>query len=188
MDSWRLERSGVGWRGAVLICLWNVSCVSKFAFVGIQLNELEAGHHTMRVEQIGVGLAHRTWGGSVVGRSIARMGQIDQPHKPHNTPIPYPTMHHIGTETCTFLFQCGILWDMKQVHFRICETGLILFEFWHTSWVCQISKWYDNLIYQSFGSKRSWDFKIRYLVRYCKDPQVKKRFTKTILKVALWHH
>ena len=34
---------------------------------------------------------------------------------------PYPTMHHIGTEMFTFLFQCGLLWDMGQVHCGICQ-------------------------------------------------------------------
>ena len=41
---------------------------------------------------------------------------IDQSHKSHNAPVPYPTMHHFGTEMCAFLLQCGVLWDMWHVH------------------------------------------------------------------------
>ena len=33
-------------------------------------------------------------------------------------------MHHFETEMHTFLFQCGVLWYMGQVHCGICETGL----------------------------------------------------------------
>ena len=43
-------------------------------------------------------------------------------HKSHNVPVPYPTIHHFWTETCTFLLQNGVLWDMGQVNGgRICE-------------------------------------------------------------------
>ena len=35
----------------------------------------------------------------------------------------YPTIHHFGTEVCTFLFQSGVLWDIGQVHCGICDTG-----------------------------------------------------------------
>ena len=27
--------------------------------------------------------------------------QIDPPHKSHDTPVPYPTLHHVVTEMCT---------------------------------------------------------------------------------------
>ena len=37
---------------------------------------------------------------------------IDQSHKSHNAPVPYPTIQHFGTEMCTFPFQCSALWDM----------------------------------------------------------------------------
>ena len=30
---------------------------------------------------------------------------------------------------CTFLFQCGVLWDVGQVHCGICEIGL--FQWFH---------------------------------------------------------
>ena len=36
---------------------------------------------------------------------------INQSHKSHNAPVPYPTMHHFVTEMCTcvhFLMHCGI--------------------------------------------------------------------------------
>ena len=39
---------------------------------------------------------------------------------PH-APVPYPTITHIGTEMYTFLFQYGLLWDMGQMHYGICE-------------------------------------------------------------------
>ena len=36
---------------------------------------------------------------------------IDVLHKSHNAPVPYPTMHHLVTEMCTFLLQ-NALWDL----------------------------------------------------------------------------
>ena len=41
---------------------------------------------------------------------------MDQSIKFHHAPVPYPTVHHFGTEMCTFLSQSGVLWDMEQVH------------------------------------------------------------------------
>ena len=38
---------------------------------------------------------------------------------------PYPTIYHIGTKKCTFLFQNGAFWDIGQVHCGICETDLL---------------------------------------------------------------
>ena len=35
-------------------------------------------------------------------------------HNSHNAHVPYPTIHHFGTEMYTFLFQSGVLWDMGQ--------------------------------------------------------------------------
>ena len=37
-------------------------------------------------------------------------------HKSHNAPVPYPTIHHVGTEICTLLFKSGVFWDMGQVY------------------------------------------------------------------------
>ena len=51
---------------------------------------------------------------------------VAQFHKCHNASVPYPTMHHFGTEMCTFLFQCGAFWDMRQVHCGIFETALLV--------------------------------------------------------------
>ena len=51
--------------------------------------------------------------------------KIDQFHRSHNAPVPYPTIHHIGTEMCTFLFHCGVLWDMGLVHCGISEADLL---------------------------------------------------------------
>ena len=48
---------------------------------------------------------------------------IDRFHKSHDASVPYPTIHHLGTEMCIFLFQCGVLWHMEQVHCGICEIG-----------------------------------------------------------------
>ena len=50
----------------------------------------------------------------------------DQIPKSHNAPVPYLTIHHFGTEMCTFLFQCCALWDMGQVGCGICEIGLFI--------------------------------------------------------------
>ena len=43
----------------------------------------------------------------------------------HNAPVPYPTIHHIVTEMCTFLLQNGALQDICPMHCRICEMGLL---------------------------------------------------------------
>ena len=51
---------------------------------------------------------------------------IVQIHKSHNAHVPYPTIHHFGTEMCAFLFQSGALWDMGQMHCGICEIGLFV--------------------------------------------------------------
>ena len=48
----------------------------------------------------------------------------DQSHKSHNASVPYPTIHHIGTDMCIFLLQYGVLWDVRQVHYGIWEIGL----------------------------------------------------------------
>ena len=50
---------------------------------------------------------------------------ISQSYKSYKARVPYPTIHHFGTEICVFLFQSGVLWDMEQVHCGICETGLL---------------------------------------------------------------
>ena len=39
-----------------------------------------------------------------------------QLHKSYNAPVPHPTIHHFGTEMCTFLFQSGVLWGVGQVY------------------------------------------------------------------------
>ena len=49
---------------------------------------------------------------------------IDQSHKAHDATVSYPTIHHPGTEMCTFLFQGGVLWDMGQMLY--CEIGLLV--------------------------------------------------------------
>ena len=51
--------------------------------------------------------------------------QIDQSHKSHNAPVPYPTMHHFGTYKCTFLLQNGALWDVCLMHCSICVMDLL---------------------------------------------------------------
>ena len=66
---------------------------------------------------------------SVNSRSDICMGcgcatWIDQNHKSHNAPVPYPTMHHFVTEMCTcvhFLLQNGALWDIYPMHCGMCE-------------------------------------------------------------------
>ena len=51
---------------------------------------------------------------------------IDRHLKSHKIPVPYPTMHWIGTKMLTFLFQSGVLWDRGQVHCEICEISLYI--------------------------------------------------------------
>ena len=54
------------------------------------------------------------------------MVKIDQPpKKSHNTPVPYPTTHHLVTEMCTMLLQNGALWNTGLVHCGICATALL---------------------------------------------------------------
>ena len=57
--------------------------------------------------------------------SVSRPEPTDQCHKSHNAPVPYPTLHHFGREMCAFIFQCGIMWDLGQVHCGI--TRLVYF-------------------------------------------------------------
>ena len=38
---------------------------------------------------------------------------LDQIQIFHNASVPYPTMHHLVMEMCTFPFQSGASWDMK---------------------------------------------------------------------------
>ena len=55
---------------------------------------------------------------------------IDQSHKSHNAPVPYPTMHHFVTEMCTCLHisvtkWCNVgYWVIYLMHCGICEMGL----------------------------------------------------------------
>ena len=44
----------------------------------------------------------------------------------HDAPAPYPTIHHIETEMCIFLFPNGAMWDRGQVHFGVCVIGLYI--------------------------------------------------------------
>ena len=43
---------------------------------------------------------------------------------PHNTPVPYATMHHFVTDMCTFLLQNGVLLHMGLVHCGICVQAM----------------------------------------------------------------
>ena len=65
---------------------------------------------------------------------------IDQSHKSHNAPVPYPTMHHFVTEMCTFLLQNGALWDIYPMHYGICEMSLLHWSMdsdWYCVWLLQ---------------------------------------------------
>ena len=62
---------------------------------------------------------------SCIIRHSTRWQWMAQLHKSHNSPAPFPTIHHFGTEMCTFLFQYGVLWDMGEVHCYVCEIGLL---------------------------------------------------------------
>ena len=49
---------------------------------------------------------------------------IDLFHKSHNALVPYPTMHFV-TELCTISLQNGELWNIRLMHCRKCEMGLL---------------------------------------------------------------
>ena len=55
---------------------------------------------------------------------VMKHGRKDQSKKSHNAPVPYLTIHQTGIEMHTFLFQSGVLWDMGQMPFGICDTPL----------------------------------------------------------------
>ena len=46
---------------------------------------------------------------------------IDLLHKPHNAPVPYPTMYHFITEICTIMLQNCALWVTSPMHCGIYE-------------------------------------------------------------------
>ena len=63
--------------------------------------------------------------GNSWGESIISLYWIEQSHKSHSAPVPYPTIHHFGTKMFTYLFQSGALWDKGQMHCGICEIVLL---------------------------------------------------------------
>ena len=66
-------------------------------------------------------------------------GPIDQFHKSHNPPVPYPTMLHSEQKCAHFCSECGTLWDMEQVHSGICELCrlIIITLHWCCCWLCK---------------------------------------------------
>ena len=50
---------------------------------------------------------------------------IHPSHKCYNAVDKYPTMHHFVAEMCTFMSQNCALWDLGEVHYGICEIGLL---------------------------------------------------------------
>ena len=66
-------------------------------------------------------------------------------HKSHNPPVSYPTIYHFATEKYIFLSQLGVLWDMGQVHFGICEIVL----FWNQNTITQFLKTAGSTTYIS---------------------------------------
>ena len=61
---------------------------------------------------------------SYVSRRKQRV-KINQSNKSPKAPVSYPTIHHFGTQMCTFLFQSGVLLSIGQVHCGISEIGLL---------------------------------------------------------------
>ena len=49
--------------------------------------------------------------------------------KPHNAPVPYPTMHQFITEMCTILLQNRALWVIFLMHRGICEIDHLILLF-----------------------------------------------------------
>ena len=57
----------------------------------------------------------------MLGGKVNKVNEMDQSHKAHNTPVPYPTSHNVPfrIEMCAFLFWMvhhGI-WDKGNVGF-----------------------------------------------------------------------
>ena len=75
------------------------------------------------MSQYGVTRLQRHWLYSLLlcGRDSLCILSIDQIHKSHNEPVPYPTIHHFGTEMCPFLFQSG-----RLIHSFACKIGLFI--------------------------------------------------------------
>ena len=48
--------------------------------------------------------------------SMSQVPATNQSHKSNKRPLPYPTMHHLGTEMCIFIFQSDVLYDVEQLH------------------------------------------------------------------------
>ena len=51
--------------------------------------------------------------------------EIEQSHKFHNAPVPYPTILHSEQKCAQFVLHC-MLWDMGQLYSGICEIGLLI--------------------------------------------------------------
>ena len=97
--------------------LWPDSCCNAHHVAGLfiadqaRIKQVEVIFRSMQQPSRVSGCSGHTW--------------IDQSYKFHNTPLPYPTIHHIGTEMYTFLFQSGVLWDIWRVHCENCAIVLL---------------------------------------------------------------
>ena len=110
------------------IALWTLSFDHDFIRWDVQSQNL-TNHRSNRIvhacqsfrisETVGAVCKH------VYGQSfLTSKDLINHFRKSHTTLVPYPTIYHIGTEICTFLFQSGVLWIMGQLHLGICEIAL----------------------------------------------------------------
>ena len=78
--------------------------------------------------KVTINATHQGGVGGGSRRGNIRNRSIHQSHKSHNSVHLSHTSQCTSLEQkhtcCTFMFQCGILWDVEQVHYGICEIGL----------------------------------------------------------------
>ena len=86
--------------------------------------------------------------------------RIDQSHKSHTAPVPYPTMlnseqkcEHFCSEWCIVGYGTDACWGMGQMHYGIYEIGL----FWISDYRSQMSPVDLHLSVSGVGHYHLWD-------------------------------
>ena len=104
-----------------------------------------------------------------------------QSHKSHNAPVPYPTIHHFGTEMCILMFQwcivgygTGALWDLWDWSIWMSSLCLLLLLF-----TLNMLNYFNSLapgkcgnnfkivILNLFHELISWAFPVKLLLGEC---------------------
>ena len=95
---------------------------------------------------------------------------MDQSDKFHNENVPYLTVYHFVTEMCTFLFECGVLWDVDQYGIWIrCIVEFVRLVYWDIAVMrcelivrCILYLWYISRLSSVFLNfqVRFWCFKV----------------------------